>query len=402
MAHLSLVLLGALRLELDGTPVTAFESDKVRALLAFLAVEADRPHRRDALAGLLWPERPERAAHLSLNQALANLRRAIGDRTAVTPLLRITPETIQFDRASDHDLDVVAFSDLLAACDQHSHRHPETCTSCARRLHQAAALYRGSFLDQFFLSDSALFEEWALVKRERLHRRVLRALAQLADYYERRGEYDAAQHYLWSQLELDPWREESHRQLMRVLALGGQRSAALMQYATCRRILTEELGVEPETETAALYAQIQRGAALTNGRATLPTTNVPAHTPLTPFIGRETELAQLADRLEDRGCRLLTLVGLGGIGKTRLALQAATDQRASFRDGVCFVALAQLRSAEFVVPAIAGALRFAFHGAVDPKTQLLAYLRAKDLLLVLDNFEHLLPAAPIVTIWPRA
>ena len=85
MAHLSLALLGPLQVRLDGALVTAFESDKVRALLAYLVVEADRPHRRAALAGLLWPERPERAAHLSLNQALSNLRRAIGDRTAPAP-----------------------------------------------------------------------------------------------------------------------------------------------------------------------------------------------------------------------------------------------------------------------------------------------------------------------------
>src|SRR5438093_69168 len=81
---------------------------------------------------------------------------------------------------------------------------------------------------------------------ERLHRRALQALAQLADYHERRGEYAQAQQYAWRQLDLDPWREASHRQLMRVLALSGQRSAALMQYATCRRILAAELGVEPE------------------------------------------------------------------------------------------------------------------------------------------------------------
>jgi DNA-binding SARP family transcriptional activator len=117
MAHLSLALLGPLQVQLDGAPITAFESDKVRALLAYLALEADRPHRRAALAGLLWPERPERAAHLSLNQALANLRQAIGDRSALAPVLHITPETIQWNTASDHDLDVAAFSDLLAACD---------------------------------------------------------------------------------------------------------------------------------------------------------------------------------------------------------------------------------------------------------------------------------------------
>jgi ATP-dependent Clp protease ATP-binding subunit ClpA len=177
-----------------------------------------------------------------------------------------------------------------------------------------------------------------------LHRRALQALAQLADYHERRGEHEPAQQYARRQLELDPWREESHRQLMRLLALSGQRSAALVQYATCERVLAAELGVAPEQETTALYERIERGEALADKRVTLPSTNVPLHTPLTPFIGRETELAQLADRLERRDCRLLTLVGPGGIGKTRLALQITSTLDMSFLDGVIFVALASLRS----------------------------------------------------------
>jgi predicted ATPase/DNA-binding SARP family transcriptional activator len=396
MAHLSLALLGPLQVSLDGAPVTAFESDKVRALLAYLVLEADRSHRRAALAGLLWPERPERAAHLSLNQALANLRHAIGDRAATAPVLRITPESIQWNTASDSDLDVTAFSDLLAACAQHPHRHPETCTACAKRLHQAAALYRGSLLDQFFLSDNAAFEEWALLTRERLHRRAIAALVQLAEYHEGRREYEQAQQHTWRLLELDPWREASHRQLMRLLALSGQRSAALAQYVTCRRVLADELGVEPEPETTALYARIQRGEVVPAVRP-LPTTNLAAHTPPTRLIGRATELTQIADRLEQRDCRLLTLVGPGGVGKTRLALQVGADLSASYRDGVYFVPLAPLNSAELLVPAIAGALALALFGPADPKAQLLAHLHAKDMLLVLDNFEHLLVMAPLVS-----
>ncbi len=237
MAHLSLMLLGPLQVRLDGRPVSGFESDKVRALLAYLALEADRPHRRNVLAGLLWPERAERSAHLSLNQALSNLRQAIGDRSA--PVLRITAESIQFDRASDTDLDVASFSELIAACEQHRHRHAETCRSCAQRLQQAVEWYQGDFLASFFLADSAAFEEWVLLKREDLHRRALAALAQLADYHERHGENALAERYTRRQLELDPWREASHRQLMRLLVASGERSAALVQYATCRRVLAE-------------------------------------------------------------------------------------------------------------------------------------------------------------------
>ena len=109
------------------------------------------------------------------------------------------------------------------------------------------------------LGDSAPFEEWALRQREHLHRRALDALTQLADYHERRGDDAHARRYAQRQLEFDPWREEAHRQLMRVLALGGQRSAALAQYETCRRILLSDLSVEPEAETTALYERIRDG-----------------------------------------------------------------------------------------------------------------------------------------------
>jgi DNA-binding SARP family transcriptional activator len=307
MAQLALSLLGPLQVSLDGVPAAGFESQKGRALLAFLSLEAERPHARDALAGLLWPNQPDQHARKNLRQALANLRQTLGDKRATPPYLHITRDTIQFNRASNHQLDVLAFCDHLAACDQHRHRHPETCRTCARRLQQVAALYRGTFLDQFFLDDSAAFEEWMLLKREWLHARALAALTQLAGYHERRAEYGLAQQHARRQLALDPWHEAGHRQLMRVLAASGQRSAALLQYATCQRVLAAELGVAPEPATTALFARIQSGAASAPERAARLPDTLAAHTPPTALIGRQTELAELAERLEDRRCRLLTL-----------------------------------------------------------------------------------------------
>jgi len=116
MAHLSLSLLGPFQATLDGEPIAGFEANKVRALLAYLAVEAHQrsgAHPRQILAGLLWPNKPERAALHNLRNALANLRLAVGDREAAPPFLQITRETIQFNRASDHRLDVAAFWALI-------------------------------------------------------------------------------------------------------------------------------------------------------------------------------------------------------------------------------------------------------------------------------------------------
>lgn len=121
MTRLSLSLLGRWQATLDGEPITAFESDKVRALLAYLAVESDRPHRRETLAALFWPERPERNARQNLSQALFNLRQGIRDRKANPPVLLITQQTIQFNRAADFRLDVAAFEERVTASQKHQH-----------------------------------------------------------------------------------------------------------------------------------------------------------------------------------------------------------------------------------------------------------------------------------------
>lgn len=380
MARLTLSLLGPFQVTLNGKPVTDLESDRVRALLAYLAVESDRPHRRDKLAGLLWPDWPNRSALTNLRNALSNLRKAIGDRKAATPILLVDRETIQFNPAGDSRVDVQSFRTLTGA------EQP------ASSLEEGIALYRGPFLEGFGLADSAPFEEWLQSIREQQRRQCLTALEQLALHYEQRGDLGKACEYAWRQVDLAPWQEEAHQRLMRLLALSGQRSAALAQYETCRHLLQQELGVEPSQETIALYERIRdgnlRGQPETKPAA--PPSNMPVW--LTPFVGRQDLLAEIQDRLQDSTCRLLTLVGPGGSGKTRLAVEAAARLPTTFPHGVHFVSLASLQSAENIVPAIAQTLGFPFHEHDEPRRQLLYYLRQKTLLLVLDNFEHLITA----------
>jgi DNA-binding SARP family transcriptional activator len=256
MACLSLALLGPPQVHLNDVLVTGFESKKVEALLMYLAVESDRPHSREKLAGMLWAEDSERHAHHSLSQALFDLRRVLGDMNHQSPFIIPARDEIRFNLKSDYWLDSIAFTGLLTPCRDHRHARLEICDSCVERLQQAAALFRGDFLEGFTARSSA-FDEWCALHRERFHQQILSVLYSLTCGYEGRGEYQKALLFARQQVELDPWREEAYRQIMQLLARDGQRSAALMEFKTCCRLLTQELGVGPSSETVMLYRRIQ-------------------------------------------------------------------------------------------------------------------------------------------------
>jgi DNA-binding SARP family transcriptional activator len=312
MPRLSVSLLGPFRATLDGQPLAGLESDKVRALLAYLMVEWERPHRREELAGLLWPERPESVARQDLSQAFSNLRRATHDRTASPPFLEISREALRFNKASDHDLDTSTFLALLDGCAEHLSRPEPHCPQCLANLGQAADLFAGPFLQGFSLQDCPAFEEWMLLQQERFQQLALRALQRLSAWHSRRGGAERAIAITRRWLELDPWQELAHRQLMGLLARDGQRNAALEQYEACRAVLARELDIEPEVETQQLYAAIRDGT-LAAGSVVLPS---PADLPLPmlPLLGREGELAEIEACLGEPDCRLLSLVGPGGSG----------------------------------------------------------------------------------------
>src|SRR5574341_398441 len=385
MAHLTINVLGTLQVSMDDVPIQSFESDKVRALLAYLVVEADRSHSREKLIGLLWPDSSEEAARHNLRQALFNLRLALADHTARPPYFLITRNAIQFNRESDYSLDLDQFNSYFHAWEKNWGRESTDASTLLPQLEEMVKLYQGEYLQHFSLGDSAEFEDWIVVRRESLRQHMMAALTYLANEYEHRGNFQAARCYALHQLELDPWREEAHYQIMQVLALEGERSAALAQYENCKKVLAEELGVEPSAKTRELYEQIRSGTLTTRDKTFANTPSVPVHSlpvALTTFIGREQELADLDRLIADPEYRCLTLVGPGGIGKTRLALQAADQHRHAFTDGVAFIPLASVGSVNTVISAIANAIHFSFYGPSDPKVQLLNYLRDKHMLLV--------------------
>jgi predicted ATPase/DNA-binding SARP family transcriptional activator len=391
VSSLALYVLGPPRVELDGAPV-AIDRRKALALLVYLAVTR-QDHSRDSLATLFWPEYDQSKARAGLRSALWSLTKALGEGW-----LEVDRETVRLEPEADAWLDVDAFQDSLEECQAHGHPSDEPCPACLSPLSQAVTLYQDDFLAGFTLHDSPGFDEWQFFQTEGLRQGLASALERLARGHRERGEYEGAITQARRWVALDPLHEPAQRLLMRLYAWSGQRSAALRQYEECARVLQEELGIPLDEETTRLYVAIKEKAELPppTERPTAPAAvgaarlkhNLPVQ--LTPFVGREEELAIIAQRLADPACRLLTLVGPGGSGKTRLALEAAAGQLDNYPHGVFFVSLAPLDAADLIVPAVAQILGFAFYGGVKPRQQLLDYLSQRHVLLILDNFEHLL------------
>ncbi|MBN1993321.1 MAG: tetratricopeptide repeat protein [Anaerolineae bacterium] len=390
---LEISLLGGVTIKRNGEPVKELTSRKAMALFIYLACHHQRAFPRETLADLFYSDLPQQ-------RAMANLRVLLHRLGPLATDLHVTRQTVGFSPANDYWLDVTAFEQQLAVAAGANPTGTTLSPTTTEQLAAALALYQGDFLAGFHLAETYNFEEWVVVEQERLHRLAVEALGKLAGYYLDEGQYQAGVESAAHLLQLDPLSEEAHRQMMALLAQSGQRSAALAQYERCRQILADELGVGPSSTTIALYEHIQTMALREQFPAKRPH-NLPCS--ISPFVGRATELAQLRERLFDPGCRLLTLVGLGGIGKTCLALQiahqlVAEDNPPIFRNGIYFVFLAAVSAPELMAAKIADALKFSFHGPENPERQLIDYLShtRRDLLLILDSFEHLLPESKLV------
>jgi predicted ATPase/DNA-binding SARP family transcriptional activator len=329
MARLSLSLLGPFQARIDGQRVPGLHANTVRALLAVLAVERDREHTRSSLAQLLWPEQPDAAAFSNLRYTLSDLRHALGDVPIppARPILVVIRDFIRYNPDADCWLDVREFDRLCSAAAAAATEQTEC--EC---LEEAVALYRGPFLAGATLPGSPAFEDWLFWTREQLQRTVMGALRRLVMLYLQADRHEAAQAAARRQVQLEPLDEVAHRQLMVALALGGERSAALIQYERCHQMLVQELHVEPTQETEALVEMIRAGdfkhtihlSDWTDIRSPLHAANrsLP-HAVASPaaFVARERELEQLdlhlARALAGHG-QVVFVTGDAGSGKTAL------------------------------------------------------------------------------------
>ncbi len=445
---LQVFLFGLPRLVRNGEGVTVGRK-KTLAMLAYLTITGQQ-HSRDVLATLFFPENDVESARANLRREIYWLGQALGKQ-----LLSVDREKVGIYQPSLIWVDAIAFQEKLTFSRSHAHQS-EDCIACQTVLSEAVDLYRGDFLAGFGLPDSLEFEDWQFFQSEQLRQGLTEALKKLGAWHIRKGEFVRAIEYTRQWLAIDLLNETVHQQLIQLYAWSGQPAAALRQYQECARLLEEELGLEPDPETTRLYEAARRRELVpplvedhaSNDIDKISAESPPAEsrTPQTdepdlrsgfdisapeaqylkaesdqadgstpgyfeipdlpmdpaPFIGRQKELEALLQKLSQPEVRLITIVGLGGMGKTRLALEAAracVERNVErFSGRAVFVPLAGVNAADDFPIALARILHIQLGGQLDPLEEIANILSGERLLLVLDNFEQILDSAPLLNL----
>ncbi len=367
---LAIRLLGPPDVRRAGAEVAA-PRGKLAALLARLVVDA-APASRAELCELLWPGAPPERGRLSLRVALSQLRSIAPGR------VEATRDAVWFVPAAGDEIDVAAL-ERGAAVDADE-----------AALGQASAAARGPLLEGLDGVDTAAFDRWLDHHRLRLADAARRVALRLADARAARGRAAEALEHLQRAVAIDPLDEAARCARALALARGGDVASALADLAALRAELRDGLGVDPLPATLAVRERLAAAAARRRP-ARCPT-------PTTAFVGREAEVGAVLDGLAGAG-RVVTVVGAGGIGKTRLAIEVARRLAARFLDGVAWVPLAGLAADDPVAAAVAASLGLAVVGGEEPAGHVLASLRERELLLVLDNFETVADQAAACEPW---
>ncbi len=367
-------LFGKFEVKHNGKPV-AIPSRTAQSLFAYLILTAGTSHRREKLAGLLWPDSLEETARDNLRHALWRIRKALPSGPS-TEYLFTDDLSIAFNAFAEYRLDA---AELEKAGEGAS----------ADELIAVLSEYKGELLPGFY-------DEWVVLERERLNSTFEHHMARLMSLLQAEKRWleilDWGEH--WIRLGQKP--EPAYRALMSAHAAKGDMSRVAAVYGRCVRSLKES-GIEPSEQTRALYERLKAGKEVLEAgpavpvkekRRASPKTNLPI--PLTSFIGREKDVREILKLLGRN--RLITLTGSGGVGKTRLAIESASQVLSRFRDGVWWVDLVGLNDLSLVPQAVLTAVN-AREVTNKPLIEMLAeHFRLKRSLLVLDNCEHLISA----------
>jgi predicted ATPase/DNA-binding SARP family transcriptional activator len=372
-------VLGSLEFERDGE-VVAVPGGRQGSLLALLLFAGGIPLSRDRLIDELWGEEPPASAVSALHVHLSKLRELIGGMLVLEPAgYVLTPGAFE--------VDAWRLDSLL----EEARANPERASALVK---EALALFRGEPLANVAAEGSVA--QW----RRALEEKRLQAIALRIDADLEAGQATELIPELEQLAGRHPLEERLWGQLMLALYRAGRQAEALDAYQRVRHLLSGDLGLEPGEQLARLQQRIldQDPALLLGAQA--PTPPPPASSlpqPLTRLVGREQEMLALAQMMADPDVRVVTLTGSGGVGKTRLLLEVARQLEEDYADGALFVRLEQVTDPALVGAEIARALARGEASAGPTAEGLAAYLSEREMLLAVDNFEHVIPAAPLIS-----
>ena len=368
--HLYASLLGGVAFTVNGRPITSLPARVGQALLVYM-LHQPRPVARERLMDLFFQTNDPKQARINLRATLSRIRKQIGD-------------VLDANRAEVWVRDDITLTSDAATFTQRLTDHRTANTE----YEHALRLYEGDFLAGFYLRDAPEFEQWMVMERERLRLLAIEGLQRLIRWQKEAGAFREALASADRLLAIEPLLEQTQRDKMLLLTRTGQRALALRHYRAVITLFNEELGVALAPETVALYERIEQ--TVMPPPLVLPTNR-------RAFVGRSAELTLLQQTLADRNRRLVTLHGTGGVGKTRLSQEVARRTHSTtpgmFLDGVYFVELAAVDSAEAAAVQIAQVIRLPLRGQQSAIDQITQFLKPKEMLLILDNFEQLVAVA---------
>jgi len=366
-------LLGTFDVKAGRKPVS-LNSRPAQSLFAFLALNAGTAFRREKLAGQIWPEATEVQARDYLRHALWRVRKALQAASAAKHLLA-DDLTISFDNTPSFWLDAAALREVSEAAP-------------VDELIAVLSAYNGELLPGFY-------DEWVVLERENLQAAYERKVVCLLERLQETRRWADILNWAEKWIALGQKPEAAYRYLMSAHAAHGDMAKVAAAYERCTRALAE-FGVQPSDQTRALYEALRAGKGAVAipptpqpiAARTIPLSNIPV--PLTRFVRRDREVTEVSRLLHSQ--RLLTLVGSGGVGKTRLAIECATRNAARYIDGVFWIELAGLSEGSLIPHEIAKVLDLREIRGNAVAEAVMDRLRSMQALLVLDNCEHLIDA----------
>jgi predicted ATPase/DNA-binding SARP family transcriptional activator len=358
------LVLCSFELEINGK-VVRLPTRKSEGLLAYLVLHRN-VQSREKIAALFWGDSSDELARRSLRTALSFLRKELGENFVVTDR-----ETIQLNPNFPIWVDA---QELEKQANEILSAHQHTVTG------MDPGLYRGDLLQDFY-------DEWVLDEREQYRILFINALQQVAQSLKTNAEYQHAIVLAQKIISVDIANERAYQLLIFCYGMLGKRLEALKSYEECKQRLMEHLGVEPAEDTIALYEQVKK-SKVSSTSLNLARSNLPI--PLTSFIGREQEIETLIGIFDTT--RLLTLTGVGGCGKTRLSIQLAEQISDQYSDGVWWFELAAIQDEALLLSTIKKTLGLNDSQVDSAEESIIKFLHSKNILLILDNCEHLITA----------